>query len=234
MNTNPLLLGNQGGTSEYFGGYADEFRVWNVARTQTEIQNNLNKELNPATQPGLVSYYTGNQGVASGTNSGLITLPDQKGDNNGTLTNFTLTGATSNYIVQSNGLFVLPLQWKSFTAKGQDDKVILNWSTAFEQNTKDFIVQHSRNAVDWNDIVTIPAMTTSTQVRNYSYLHTTPATGMNFYRIQQTDLDDRSSYSTVLAIKLSAVPSLIFVIGNPVINGMLQVQVNDDASTFLI
>jgi hypothetical protein len=37
-NTNSLTLGNQTGYSEYFGGYGDEFRVWNVARTQAQIQ----------------------------------------------------------------------------------------------------------------------------------------------------------------------------------------------------
>ena len=62
-NSNPLVLGNQSGYSEYFGGTADEFRIWNVARTQSQIQNNMNKELNPTTQTGLVSYYTADQGI---------------------------------------------------------------------------------------------------------------------------------------------------------------------------
>lgn len=43
-NSNAVLLGNQSGVSEYFGGYADEIRIWNVARTETEIQDNMNKD----------------------------------------------------------------------------------------------------------------------------------------------------------------------------------------------
>jgi hypothetical protein len=61
INANPLTLGNQTGFAEYFGGSADEFRVWNIARTQTQIQNSMNSELDPTSQTGLVSYYTVNE-----------------------------------------------------------------------------------------------------------------------------------------------------------------------------
>ncbi|BAY27535.1 hemolysin-type calcium-binding region [Calothrix sp. NIES-2100] len=40
----------------YFNGKMDELRVWNTARTQTEIQNNINTKLNPAQQSGLLQY----------------------------------------------------------------------------------------------------------------------------------------------------------------------------------
>ena len=42
-----------------FIGYINEVRIWNVARTQTEIQAYMNTSLpNPAAQPGLMAYYT--------------------------------------------------------------------------------------------------------------------------------------------------------------------------------
>jgi gliding motility-associated-like protein len=44
--------------NENFIGYINEVRIWNVARTQTEIQANLNTSLPaPASQPGLQAYY---------------------------------------------------------------------------------------------------------------------------------------------------------------------------------
>jgi hypothetical protein len=229
INANPLTLGNQTGFAEYFGGSADEFRVWNIARTQTQIQNSMNSELDPTSQTGLVSYYTVNQGIAAGSNTGLIPLPDQKGTNNGTLTNFALTGSSSNYVAQNSSVVVLPLQWLSFTVQRQNNNVVLNWSTASEQNTKDFIIQHSINSVDWHSIATLPATNNSDVTKNYSYLHSTPVTGMNFYRLQQRDIDDRSSYSSICSIKLSADKAAFVVINNPAIKGMLQVQVNKAA-----
>ena len=75
----------------------DELRVWNVARTQTEITTNMNNALT-GSETGLVAYYDFNQGVAGGNNAGLTTLIDKSPSGaNGTLNGFTLTGATSNW-----------------------------------------------------------------------------------------------------------------------------------------
>ncbi|HRY99590.1 MAG TPA: T9SS type A sorting domain-containing protein, partial [Bacteroidales bacterium] len=53
--------------------------------------------------PGLVAYYTFDEGIDGGTNSGLIALPDQSGNgNNGTLSGFALSGATSNWVSGQN------------------------------------------------------------------------------------------------------------------------------------
>jgi gliding motility-associated-like protein len=42
-----------------FIGYITEVRIWNVARTQSEIQAYMNRSLpNPTTQTGLLAYYT--------------------------------------------------------------------------------------------------------------------------------------------------------------------------------
>jgi len=44
---------------ENFVGFINEVRVWNVARTQAQIQANMTNSLpNPTTQPGLLAYYT--------------------------------------------------------------------------------------------------------------------------------------------------------------------------------
>lgn len=42
---------------EQFTGYIDEVRIWNVARSQQQIAENMNNLPSPATQAGLMAYY---------------------------------------------------------------------------------------------------------------------------------------------------------------------------------
>lgn len=82
----------------FFQGSIDEARVWNNARSISQIQSTMNTELS-GNESGLLAYYNFNQGIANGTNTGLTTLYDEStNSNNGTLTNFALTGTTSNYV----------------------------------------------------------------------------------------------------------------------------------------
>ncbi|TND07772.1 MAG: hypothetical protein FD123_2923 [Bacteroidetes bacterium] len=93
-----MTLGTRPGGAQYFNGVLDEARLWNEARTDCEILANMNNSIT-GTQVNLTANYDFNQGVASGNNAGVTSLPDLSGNSyNGTLTNFALTGATSNWI----------------------------------------------------------------------------------------------------------------------------------------
>ncbi|MCA0234309.1 MAG: choice-of-anchor D domain-containing protein, partial [Bacteroidetes bacterium] len=82
-------------------GALDELRIWNIARTCEQINQQRNCELT-GTEANLVAYYPFNQGFTESNNGDVTTLTDLAtgigGANNGTLTGFTLTGTTSNWI----------------------------------------------------------------------------------------------------------------------------------------
>ena len=56
QNNAPLRVGSRFGDGDYFAGQVGDLRIWNVARTQSEIRANLNKMLTGA-EPNLVGYY---------------------------------------------------------------------------------------------------------------------------------------------------------------------------------
>jgi hypothetical protein len=53
-----------------FGGYMDEVRIWNVARTAQEINDNMNCAIHPST-PGLIAYFSFDEGTPNGNNTHL-------------------------------------------------------------------------------------------------------------------------------------------------------------------
>jgi hypothetical protein len=54
---NELRIGSrQGATSQVFEGQIDDVRIWNVARTETEIQSNFQRRLT-GSEPGLLAYF---------------------------------------------------------------------------------------------------------------------------------------------------------------------------------
>jgi hypothetical protein len=56
-----------GASGNFWPGQIDEVRIWGFAKSQMQIQNEMNIELQ-GTEPGLLAYYPMNQGVASGDN----------------------------------------------------------------------------------------------------------------------------------------------------------------------
>jgi hypothetical protein len=103
-NSFPSIAGNvpismgAWANGRFFNGVMDEVRIWNVARTQSEIQSNMNSEL-AGTETGLVAYYPFNQGIAAGNNTAISNVIDKTPNaRNGVLYNFAKTGTTSNFV----------------------------------------------------------------------------------------------------------------------------------------
>jgi hypothetical protein len=118
---------------EYFGGSIDEVRIWNIARTQSQIQANMLSIISGSTA-GLVAYYNFDNGIAGGSNTGVTTLDDQTANaNTGTLNNFALTGSTSNWISST--------AWNTWLGTTSNSYAIAtNWQLGTVPTTADNIV----------------------------------------------------------------------------------------------
>ncbi|WP_442958267.1 FG-GAP-like repeat-containing protein [Phnomibacter sp.] len=96
----------------------------------------------------------------------------------------------------------LPVVWKDFSVQQQGSGVLLKWATQQEQQTKDFVAQHSTDGINWTTICTVKAAGNSALAKEYQYLHATAAAGINYYRLLQRDIDDQSAVSAVRNIRL--------------------------------
>ena len=104
---------------ELYEGNLDEVRIWNTARTATEINATKDCEL-LGNESGLLAYYTFNQGYDQVNNDAVTTLTNSvTGGSNGVLYNFNLYGTTSNWLSGSpvtSGVTCASLATSSFTS----------------------------------------------------------------------------------------------------------------------
>jgi hypothetical protein len=126
-----------------------------------------------------------------------------------------------------NACLLLPISLSTFSYTINDKKVILNWETASESNSKQFIVERSSNGTDFEAIGSLPAAGNSNVVRQYAFTDNTP-TYVNYYRLKQVDLDGKSVYSKILYAKVEKASPLQLM--QNVVTTSLSYQVNSRVS----
>jgi hypothetical protein len=197
-STYAIYFGKPIAGSNRYKGSIDEVRIWNVARTATEIQNTRNGSFASA-QSGLVAYYKFNQGITGHNNTSVTTLIDDSGNNrNGTLTSFSLTGTTSNWVAPGGVNSVLPVELVDFTGKNTEGGNLLTWTTANEVNNKGFQVERL-NGNDWQNIGFIAA---NNKAGTYQFIDNAPLS-MSYYRLRQIDNDGKETLSKVVSVSRS-------------------------------
>lgn len=94
---NTLTIGSRTDGAQVFKGQMDEVRIWNTVKKECEIRSMM-YSVPAGNEPDLINYYNFNRGTAGGNNPTFTLLPDLVGINPGTLMNFALNGATSNWV----------------------------------------------------------------------------------------------------------------------------------------
>jgi hypothetical protein len=116
-STGNIQIGRRCDGIHYFNGTIDEVRVWNVARTASQIANNRNVELCNSTA-NLVAYFPMNEGAPGATNTTNTSISSYGNTfGTGALNGFTLTGSTSNFVAGKTlaaGLSIKPIseEWQ--------------------------------------------------------------------------------------------------------------------------
>jgi hypothetical protein len=85
-------------------------------------------------------------------------------------------------------------------ATNLDNSVLLEWSTASEENNDYFTIERSFNGVSWVAIGKVNGAGTTTVENFYSFEDKKPVEGISYYRLKQTDYNGEYSYSSVKCI----------------------------------
>jgi ELWxxDGT repeat protein len=196
----------------------------------------LVKDVWPGQESGAAGNFTklinklvfiGNDGVSGyktwqsdGTQSGTKVATGIADPGNGTLQELVETGVKIYASIDESGTgtelwgvsysTVLPLIWIDFTAKLVKNDALLNWTTSNEINTSEFIIERSVNGHDF-EMVGRVAANGRAGVQQYQFTDA-GITSLNkdivYYRVKQTDIDSRASYSSVVSIEMKQKMSL--------------------------
>jgi hypothetical protein len=198
--------------------------------TTSTNATNYQWQVNPGT--GVWSDVS-NGGVYSGATTNTLAITNAPTTMNNyqfraIATNSTPCSATTNAATLSV-LAILPVKWLNVTGAVQNDVIAIKWGTAQEISTESFTIQVSTDGKNFKNIGEVTAAGNANENTYYSFIHTQPSSGNNYYRIMQTDADGKITYSKIIMIVFGDVAS-VTVLGNPVGNGQLTLQVNQTTS----
>lgn len=122
----------------------------------------------------------------------------------------------------------LPVELLHFAARNENGRVLLEWSTASENNSDFFSIERSSDAVNFSEITRVSAAGNSNVLLNYRAFDNSPASDVSYYRLKQVDFDGKFMYSNIEVVNL---PTLwrneILLSPNPVIS-YLDVRLDPD------
>jgi hypothetical protein len=98
-------------------------------------------------------------------------------------------------------LYSLPITLIDFKAGKEGDFVKLAWSTATQINNDYFLVEKSKNGIDFIPIESLKGAGNSQSILNYQTTDRSPYSGISYYRLKQVDYDGTVSYSKIVAVK---------------------------------
>jgi len=203
-------------TDESFRGYINEVKIWNVARTQEQIQQYMYTPLpNPTTQAGLVGYWT------------LNSLQNKQGNvlYNGTIEGSATIGQTSStcaFVRDSCNIILLPVKVTNFDAYNAGDKTAkLTWQTEDEISIKSYIIQRSEFP-DFKDYIEVGSIVSNQQslTNHYSFSDNSLAANKTYYyRLQINEDNGLISFTGTRIIKTaSSMTFSVDIYPNPVGN----------------
>lgn len=97
----------------------------------------------------------------------------------------------------------LPVSLTDFAATPHGSAVKLNWSTSTETDNDYFEVQRSANPESgFVNIGKVLGSETTSSRNEYEFTDNSPATGTNYYRLQQFDVNGESEFSPILVVEM--------------------------------
>lgn len=109
----------------------------------------------------------------------------------------------------------LPVRLVLFSAKKEEQTVLLEWTTSLENNSQRFDIERSTNAKSWTTLGNVKAADQSAQSIYYSYRDASPLPGVSYYRLKMVDHDGTFAHSPIRDVRADGNNPAILSYPNP-------------------
>ena len=194
------MIESGGATHGHFQGVLDEVRVWNAARTQGEIQGDINRELESGT--GLVALWGMSEGWDAVVHDSVTSPAAADG---------AITGTGFAWVQDApfNVSFTAPAAPTNLTAAPAGAQINLAWADN-SNNESSFEVERSTTGSggSFTLLATVGADITEYSDSNVIW------TGHYCYRVRATNVANSSAYTDVVCETMPAAPNKALDFGN--------------------
>lgn len=121
--------------------------------------------------------------------------------------------------------FAMPIELIEFEGINKYTYNLFSWSTASEMNNSYFTLERTTDGVNFNEVVLINGVGTSSSTNNYTYSDYSFEKRQNYYRLSQTDFDGKSEVLGLISINNTQTSSEIVKVLN-----MMGQEVDQDYS----
>jgi hypothetical protein len=191
---------------------------------------------NGTTVGGLAGMPGGGVGGNNGAPGSNGTAPGGGGSGQGT--NGTAGGGAGSTAGANGQVIVtviaapLPVELVSFKANAKDNRIILEWQTASEENNEGFEIQKSKDGIAWDILDFVEGKGTVSVLNTYTSTDRLPTQGSNYYRLKQFDFDGKFEYSKTVFVDFNRLNEVVVVFPNPAKNQLTIIKGEGEATIY--
>ncbi|MBX2844998.1 MAG: T9SS type A sorting domain-containing protein [Saprospiraceae bacterium] len=116
----------------------------------------------------------------------------------------------------------LPVELTDFSAEQKGSDVVLNWTTASEQDNDYFDVEYSIDGLNWTNLAQVDGQGSTSSTTQYNYTHNQVVEAgysVLYYRLRQVDFDGTTAYSSIQVVVIEVDTSEALIFPNPARQG---------------